>query len=173
MTSLRLLTRVALFSALIYVLALATAFLPNVKLIFFLVFTAGFLWGALAGMLVGTVGMALWTIFNPYGPAGIPVMIAQIAGASLGGLVGYLFARSGWKKMPRAVLIGSLAVMALGCTLLFYLPVTLVDAWIYQPFWPRFLTGLPWVGISAISNMIVFPLLFPAAKFLYVRENHA
>lgn len=173
MNSLRLLTRVALFAALIYVLSLATAFLPNVKLIFFLVFAAGFLWGAAAGMLVGAIGMGLWTTFNPFGPAGIPVMIAQVIGAALVGPVGFMFSRLRWQHLSRVTLAAMLALAAIFCTLLFYLPVTLVDAWVYQPFWPRFIAGLPWVGISLVSNMLVFPLLFGAAKFLYVRENRA
>lgn len=171
--NLRLLTRVALFAALIYVLSMATAFLPNVKLIFFLVFSAGFLWGIWAGLLVGGIGMSLWTIFNPFGPAGIPVMVAQILGAAAGGPVGYLFSRLHWRAFPRVLLYLSLGLCGLICTLVFYLPVTIVDAWLYQPFWPRIIAGLPWVGFSLVSNMLVFPLLFGATKFLYDREKLA
>lgn len=173
MKSLRLLTRVALFAALIYVVSMATVFLPNVKLIFFLVFSAGFLWGGWAGVLVGGIGMGLWTTFNPFGPAGLPVMAAQIIGAAMGGLVGYLFDKSGWRMMPRILLYGSLALAGALCTLLFYLPVSIVDAWLYQPFWPRIVAGLPWVGFSLVSNLLVFPLLFGATKFLYEREHRA
>lgn len=172
MTPLRLLTRIALFAALIYVLSMATAFLPNVKLIFFLVFVAGFLWGAWAGLLVGGIGMGLWTTFNPYGPAGIPVMIAQIVGAAAGGPVGYFFGKLRWRKFPVVLLYVSLALCGIVCTLLFYLPVSLVDAWLYQPFWPRMIAGLPWVGFSLVSNLLVFPLLFGAARYLYDREAH-
>lgn len=172
MTSLRLLTRIALFAALIYVLSMATAFVPNVKLVFFLIFAAGFLWGASAGLLVGAIGMGLWTTFNPYGPAGIPVMIAQIIGAAAGGLVGHLFGRFRWKSWKTFVLFPVLALCGLICTVLFYLPVSLVDAWLYQPFWPRIIAGLPWVGLSIVSNLIVFPLLFGAARYLYDREAH-
>jgi hypothetical protein len=100
-------------------------------------------------------------------------MAAQIIGAAMGGLVGSLFDKIGWRMMPRILLYGSLALAGVLCTLLFYLPVSLVDAWLYQPFWPRIVAGLPWVGFSLISNLLVFPLLFGATKFLYERERRA
>ena len=71
--SVRLISRIALFAALFYVLSWGTAFLPNVNLGFLVAFTAGLLWGAVPGMLVGAVGMGIFTMFNPYGPATVPV----------------------------------------------------------------------------------------------------
>ena len=66
-----LITRIALFSALIYVFSLGTFYLPNINLAFFIAFSAGFLWGKLPGALAGGVGMWLWTSFNPNGPASL------------------------------------------------------------------------------------------------------
>lgn len=167
----RLLTRVALFSALIYVFSWATIYLPNMKVIFFIVFSAGFLWGSLAGFLVGTIGMGLWTFFNPFGPAGLPISIAQICGAGLCGPIGAVLKTMRWSRMSRVgfgvVLVSAGAI----CTLIYFLPVNFVDAWVYQPFWPRFLSALPWTAISLVSNMIIFPLLFPATRFLFERES--
>ena len=77
-----LVARIALFSALVYVLSWGTSYLPNVNFIFFIVFSAGFLWGAVPGILVGLIGMGLWTAFNPYGPAPAPIMMAQVIGAA-------------------------------------------------------------------------------------------
>jgi uncharacterized membrane protein len=88
MIRLRLITRIALFSALIYVLSWGTSYFPNLNFIFFIVFVAGFLWGVVPGMLVGLIGMGLWTAFNPYGMAVPPIMLAQMLGASAGGVVG-------------------------------------------------------------------------------------
>ena len=167
----RLLTRVALFSTLIYVFSWATVYLPNMKVIFFVIFAAGFLWGAMAGGLVGIIGMGLWTFFNPFGPAGLPVAIAQLLGAGLCGPIGALMQRIQWHKLGRLSLNVMLITGGALCTLLYFLPVNLVDAWVYQPFWPRFISSLPWTAISLATNMVVFPLLFPVARFLFERES--
>jgi hypothetical protein len=111
----RLIARIALFSALVYALSWGTAFIPNVNLIFFLVFSAGFLWGLFPGVMVG--------------------------GA------------------------------ALLCTVLYYLPVSLVDAWLFQPFWPRFYISLAWALPSLGANLVIFPLLFAYIHRLYERES--
>lgn len=167
----QLVARIALFSALIYVLSWGTAYLPNVSFIFFIVFSAGFLWGIIPGILVGAIGMGLWTLFNPYGPAPVPIMIAQIIGASGSGVVGALFRMSNWQRRNRWALTFHLMISALFCTMVFYLPVNTVDALVFQPFWPRFLVGALWATISFGFNLIIFPLLFTATKHLYLRES--
>jgi uncharacterized membrane protein len=170
--TIRLIPRIALFSALIYVLSLGTSYLPNVNLVFFIVFFAGAAWGAIPGILVGVIGMGIWTIFNPYGPATIPVTIAQVVGTSISGLVGAEIRAQGWLDQNRGVMPSViLASSAILCTVGFYLPVNLVDAWVFQPFWPRFIAGSLWSLISLVSNMLIFPLLFHALKGLYVRES--
>ena len=88
LSSVQKITRIALFSALIYVLSWGTFYLPNVSLVFFIVFIAGYMWGLGSGILIGAIGMGLWTFFNPYGPAQIPIMAAQIVGAAFSGVVG-------------------------------------------------------------------------------------
>jgi len=169
--SLRLITRIALFAALIYVLSWGTSYFPNVNLVFFIVFTAGFLWGAAAGVLVGAVGMGLWTTFNPYGPADFSIMLAQVGGIALSGVTGFFFRKSRWSERGKKSLITSLVLAAIVCTFLFYLPVNFVDAWVYQPFWPRFITGMLWSLVSVVANVIIFPLLFPVTRYLYDRER--
>jgi uncharacterized membrane protein len=168
---LRLITRIALFAALIYVLSWGTSYLPNVSLVFFIVFTAGFLWGAAAGMLVGAIGMGLWTTFNPYGLADFSIMLAQVGGISLSGVTGFFFRKGDWAEKGKKSLLASLVLVALVCTFLFYLPVNFVDAWIYRPFWPRFITGMLWSLVSVAANVIIFPLLFPVTRYLYDRER--
>ncbi len=166
----RLLTRIALFAALCYVTSLATLALPNVKLLFFVVFAAGFLWGIVPGMLVGIIGVGLWTFFNPFGPAGLPISLAQMGGGALCGLVGALFFYLPWEKMSRLVLSLLLIAASLTVTLLFFVPVNLLDAWLFGPFWPRFWMSMSWSLFSIGANALIFPLLFPAVKLLYERE---
>jgi len=167
----RLITRIALFAALIYMLAWATAPLLNVKLSFFLAFASGFLWGLFPGLLAGGIGQWLWTFFNPYGPATPWVMIAQVAGLAACGALGSAFRRSILRTSTRSTRIITLALAAVSCTLVFFVPVSLVDAWVYQPFWPRLLGGMPFVAISLAANLFIFPLLFGIILHLYERER--
>ncbi|MFH1373153.1 MAG: hypothetical protein ABII79_05095 [bacterium] len=166
-----LVARVALFSALVYVLSWGTSFLPNINFIFFIVFSAGLMWGALPGALVGLFGMGLWTALNPYGPAPVPIMVAQVLGAAGSGLVGVVFRTFLRRQCRGPAMVGRLVPAAILCTVIFYLPVNIVDAALFQPFWPRFVGGAIWAGISMVSNVLIFPLLFSAARRLYVREG--
>lgn len=170
---LRLIPRIALFSALAYVLSYATVYLPNVNLIFFVVFMAGFMWGVVPGMLVGVFGMGLWSTFNPYGPAMLPVMLAQVGGVSASGVLGALFKSVRWHHRMGSALVWGLILAAIMCTLLFYIPVNIIDAWLLQPFWPRFYTGMLWSLSSLAVNLLVFPLLFGPVSRLMLRRSIA
>ncbi len=166
-----LVARIALFSALVYVLSWGTSYLPNINFIFFIVFSAGFLWGAIPGTLVGLIGMGLWTAFNPYGPAPAPIMTTQVMGAAGSGLVGAVFSKGKWRRVHNSIPVGRLILSAFLCTVIFYLPVNLVDALLFQPFWPRFVGGALWAAISLGFNALIFPLLFRATWHLYARER--
>jgi len=166
-----LLTRIALFSALCYVLSWAFAALPNVNPVFFVIFTAGYLWGATPGMLVGLIGMGLWTGLNPYGPALWPVALAQMGGASMSGLIGAGCARVGLERAGarrRGVIV---AVAAVVCSIAFYLPVNAADAWVFQPFWPRFAASTLASALGLATNIVIFVLLLPVTLRLYERER--
>ena len=167
----RLIPRIGLFAALIYVLSWATSLLPNVNLIFFIVFSAGFMWGKAAGMLVGFIGMGLTTFFNPFGPAPLPIMVIQMVFISLSGFIGALFIipNSSQKKKIRLYLL--LSFYSVICTLCYFIPVNLVDAWLFQPFWERLYIGLLWSLISVVSNIFIFTILFPALQSFYTKER--
>lgn len=169
---LRLMTRIGLFAALVYLFSWVTLALPNISLAFFVAFAAGLLWGVRSGMLVGAFGMALWTMFNPYGPAALPISVAQVVGMSLsGGLGGLLRFAAEWRQWSGRVRSLNAVLLGLASVFLFYLPVNIVDAWLFQPFWPRFIAGAIAASISALFNAIVFPLLFPIIGYLYDRES--
>jgi len=166
-----LISRIAVFSALIYVLGLATVYLPNVNLVFFVVFSAGLMWGLVPGMLVGAVGMGLWTWFNPYGPAAPPIMIAQVVGAAGSGLVGWRFDRLQWPSFSSLRLNLTLLAASVACGLIFFAPVTVTDAWLFQPFWERLILGMPMVGLSVAANAVIFLVLFRPVSHLYRMER--
>lgn len=159
---LRLIPRIGLFAALVYVLSWATAMLPNVNLIFFIVFISGFMWGIIPGMLVGAFGMGLSTFFSPFGPAALPVMIVQIVGASFSGLLGAIYFNMYGNKITNLKLYLIIPLFSILCTLVFFIPVNIVDSWLFQPFWERFYISSYWSLISVGSNLLVFSLLFPS-----------
>jgi hypothetical protein len=166
-----LVTRVALLAALIYVLSWATSYFPGVNAAYFVAFSAGYVWGFGAGAAVGGLGMWLWTSFNPLGPAALPIALAQIGGMAAAGL---------WGRLFRPILCGGgnqsllrlwLVLAAAACTATYYAPVALTDAWVFQPFWPRMVANLPFVGISLVANAAIFPLLFGATRRISEREG--
>lgn len=169
--STKLIPRIALFSAMIYVLSYGISFIPNVNPIFFIVFSAGYMWGSFPGLVTGMVGMGLWTFFNPFGPAQLPVMVAQIVGTALSGPIGALCYNLIEKGNNKFFKIIYLIVASIICTLLFYVPVNFIDAWLIQPFMMRFITGMGWSVISFVSNILIFPVLFIALESFYIKER--
>jgi uncharacterized membrane protein len=172
MSRVRLIARIALFAALVYVFSWMLAMIPNVKVTFFIIFTAGFIWGSGAGMLVGMVGTGLWSLFNPNGPpASVWTLIAQMFGSALCGTVGTLYQLSGWRDCsPMVVRIG-LVLCGAVCTAVYFVPVNLVDAWISGRFLEWLIASIPFTALALVSNAIIFPLLFGVTRLLYDREN--
>jgi hypothetical protein len=170
-TRLRLITRIALLAAMIYVLSWATSYFPNVNLAFFIAFSAGYIWGAWPGIAIGALGMWLWTSFNPIGPAMPIVAVAQVAGLGLCGLLGFLFRTLLSNVEVGRIRTSLLLLAALLCTLVFYVPVSVADAWVIQPFWPRLWGGLVFSLISLVANLLIFPLLFSVTRRISEREG--
>ena len=168
---LKIITRVAIFAALVFVFSYATVLIPNVNLSFFVVFSAGFLWGHWPGVGIGVIGFFLWSNFNPSGPAPPPVLISQLIGISFSSVVGVLM--SSWISIGQRnlKLIFLLLFSGFLCGFLFHLTVNIVDAYIFQPFWPRLIGGLLFSLITIISNCIIFPLLYPVLEYLYRKEK--
>jgi uncharacterized membrane protein len=170
MTRLRLLTRVAMFSALVYVANFALAWIPNVKLGYFIIFAAGYLWGLKAGIGVGAIGQGMFTLFNPFGPAALPVMIAQIFGGAAMGAVGAWWQKYRVHEKGAKSAVFFCVLAGIVCTLVYFIPVNIVDAWLLQPFWVQLVGSLSFTMIALVANALIFPLLFPIVAYLYRRE---
>ncbi len=114
-------TRIALLTtlltAMVYVAGQALAGVPNVELVTFLSFAAGYLLGAGPGAVVGACGMAAHSLFNVMGAVPPPVWIAQIACYALigatGGWVGPALLRVGNRLVASvlAALTGALLTL--------------------------------------------------------------
>ncbi len=167
----RVITRVAVFAALVFIFSYASVFLYNVNPAFFIVFLSGFLWGPGAGVGVGVVGFFLWSNFNPLGPAPIPLLISQLLGISFSALIGTVAAKLFHPRKMNARIGAIMILSGLLTGLLYHVVVDIVDAWLYQPFWPRLIGGLVFSLITIVSNCIIFPLFYPALVFLYEKEK--
>jgi len=163
--------RVAVFAALVFVFSYFSVFLHNVNPAFFVVFAAGLLWGVWPGIGVGAIGFLLWSIFNPLGPAPFPLMIAQMVGISLSALIGAAAGNSLEEISYNFKIIAILVISGLISGLGYHLVVDTVDALLFQPFWPRLIGGLVFSLITIISNGIIFPLFYPALRFLLKKEK--
>lgn len=170
-SGLKIITRVAVFAALVFIFSYLAVFLYNVNPAFFIVFTSGFLWGTWPGIGVGVIGFFLWSNFNPIGPAPAPLLISQLIGISFSALIGRLASKI---FTPNSYTFKSTIVMIMSgllAGLLYHIIVDIVDAWLYQPFWPRLIGGIVFSLITIISNCIIFPMFYPALVFMYRKEK--
>ena len=65
-----------------------------------------------------------------------------------------------------------LIAAAITCTLLYFVPVNLVDAWLSQPFKERFIAGMFFSSAALVGNIIIFPLLFGLLRPFYIKERN-
>ncbi len=169
--SLRIITRVAVFAALVFVFSYFAIFLYNINPSFFIVFLSGFLWGVWPGVGVGVIGFFLWSNFNPMGPAPFPLLLSQLVGISIAAPIGAAVRKINFSKSANFKMILILALSGLLTGLLYHVIVDVVDALLYQPFWPRLIGGMLFSLITVISNTILFPILCPVLVFLYEKEK--
>lgn len=161
--------RVAIFSALAYVLALLSMYIPNVSLSFIAVFACGALFGPKTGLSAGGLGMFLWSVFNPYGMAAVPVTLAQIIGMMIVGVLGGMIASLAFMKtiLPRGFWVFGLMGLITG--FIYQLIVSGVNAWLFGPFWQSLEAGLAFALLTIVSNAIIFPACYPVIVKLATR----
>ncbi|SYZ73112.1 membrane hypothetical protein [Candidatus Zixiibacteriota bacterium] len=168
---LQMTTRVAIFAALVFIFSYVSVFIANVNPAFFIVFAAGFIWGAGPGIGVGVIGFFLWSLFNPFGPVVFPLLISQLLGISFSAIIGAVVGKVITPDKFTAKISLWLITAGFLSGLFYHIFVDVVDAWMYQPFWPRLIGGAVFSLITIISNCIIFPLFYPALAYLYAREK--
>lgn len=152
-TSTRKLALAGMLTAMAVALGYALAGIPNVELVTATIFLAGFLLGPGYGAAVGFSAELIYTTFNPYGMAAIPVMLAQVLGMTIAGLAGAAFPALLRGRQTRSVIL-LCAVAGFLLTLQFDLLTTLA-------------TGLVLgFSVEAIKAMLVFGSLFYATHLL-------
>jgi uncharacterized membrane protein len=161
--------RVALFSALAYVAALVSIYIPNVSLSFIVIFASGTLFGFKTGLAVGGLGEFLWTVFNPLGMAPVPTTCAQVIAMMLVGGSGALAA--GHTYSTRITVRGLAAYVLFGLIagLIFQIILNGADTLLYGRSWKYFAAGLVFSLVTIISNAVLFPLFYPVVVRLTAR----
>ena len=82
--------------ALAIALKLPILSIPNVEFLTFVIFSSGFLLGAIEGALAGVIAMSIYTtLITPYGLPPLPIACAQIFSMGLIGFAGGLARRLG------------------------------------------------------------------------------
>lgn len=106
-----------LLVAVVVTLGYALAGVPNIELMTVAVFVSGFLLGPSLGAAVGAVSAAMFSMFNPFGAALPPLLVAQVLGQALvgvvGGCVGPALIRGGkrWISFAGAGILGFLLTL--------------------------------------------------------------
>jgi uncharacterized membrane protein len=151
---------VGVFSALAYVGSFVLMTIPNATLSILLVYLAGHFLGVTGGALVGIISALLISLFNPYGLAMLPILFAQILGYLLIGAMGGLLAKHlDVTNYRRGIPL--LGLLGITTALLYQVPVSLADAWLFGPFWARLTMSGGFALITIVSNTLFFILLFP------------
>jgi hypothetical protein len=153
---------IGVFAALGYAGSFVLLAVPNVTLSILLVFFAGFVLGKVNGAAVGVVSSLLITLFNPYGLPLLPILAAQVLAYAAIGFLGGAFARmletlEEW-SLTQGLLLGLIGLLT---ALIYQIPVSVADAWLFGPFQARLIMSAAFAVITAASNVIFFVLLFP------------
>lgn len=160
--------KMGVFTALPIVLKIPILQIPNVEFFTFVVFTSGFLLGIIEGGVVGALSMGIYTVFNPYGLAPIPIAAAQVVSMFIIGLVGGLLFSLRLFRGVTLVTFVWMGVVGFILTLLYDFLTNSGVAIVMGSFVPVMLAAIPFSLTHLISNIIIFviltPVLFRLAK---------
>jgi uncharacterized membrane protein len=166
--SVRKLSLMGVLVALAIVLKLPILSVPNVEFLTFVIFSSGYLLGAVEGLLVGVISMSLYTsIITPYGLPPLPIAFAQVFSMALIGFAGGIASRlhlvslhkepsssSGFKYL-------TMGLFGLGLTLIYDLFTNLATAYVMGQFWPVMIAAIPFALLHILSNVFIFVILTP------------
>jgi uncharacterized membrane protein len=148
------------FAALAYAGSFLLLAIPNATLSIMLVFYAGYMLGRGNGLFVGVLSSLLITLFNPYGIPMWPLLAAQVGAYAIIGLLGGFFTHVLPLNSKGAYLL-VLLLLGLATSLIYQIPVSIADAYLFGPFWERLAMSSGFAAITIVANVIFFLLLFP------------
>lgn len=167
----------ALFIALAVVLGYLLAEVPNVELMTVVVFLSGVFLGARLGATVGLLSILFYSLFNPFGPPLLPLMIAQLIGFAVIGSTGGLLKEQLHRTGTGVVITSALAGLVL--TLIYDFLTTVATAAIalglggfLEGLGGVFLAGSVFIAIHSISNTAVFAVaIVPIVRVMHAWER--
>jgi hypothetical protein len=154
----------ALLTALVFVAGQALAGVPNIELVTFLVFVAGYLLGPVLGAVVGAAGMGAHSLLNVMGAVAPPVWIAQWLCYAVVGVVGGLAGPGLARIRSRGVAAVVAALTGAALALFYQLAVNAVgffafsagvSVWVYV--WGGILFGVVQVAWNACLFLLAMP----------------
>jgi uncharacterized membrane protein len=161
------LTRIASFVSVGLVVGLALSGVPNVELVTAVCFASGFLLGPAAGLITGGLTEALFAGFNPLGSSMGLLLVAQVIGMSLAGLMGALVSRLcnrtvGFRYVATVVGFGFLTTVLFDILTNLAFPV--MAGFSFSQYVVTMVAAVPFAAIHLVSNTLVF--LFVVAPLL-------
>lgn len=161
------LIRASIFTSLGIGMGYSLLLIPNVELITFIVFTAGLVMGPAWGLLVGATSEFVFSALNPLGSGLVfpPLIIGQVAGMALTGLMGGVLKPFFWRKFLNTPGILALGVTGFILTFIFDSITTLsypVSAGFGFPqTLALYLSGIGFTLLHQVTNFFVFTLGLP------------
>lgn len=155
---------IGVFSALAYAGGILFSYIPNIEVITAIIFLSGLILGSKNGMLVGAIAQTLYSTLNPYGPAALPLLIAQVLNRILVGYVGGRFRvlvqnkRAYWTAFYFG-LAGLLLTWLYD--LMTYLAIAIQSGYSMQEMKVAFVLGILWYLVHGGGNLVIFAIVLP------------
>ncbi len=90
----------------------------------------------------------------------LPLLGAQMAGYALIGFTGGVM-RTRLEPRPSVIYFILLAALGVATALMYQIPVSIVDAWLFGPFQARLIMSASFALITVVSNLLFFMIFFP------------
>ena len=154
---------IAILSATSISIAFVRSFLPNIEVTSLITFTSGFVFGSRIGGLIGGFTEGVSSIFNPLGPAPMPIFVGQVGCMLLIGVVGGVIGRFSDKtemgNLNRSLMMGA---AGLYLTVIYDLVTNLGFAFSFGLTYEEALIyGLPFMIIHVFTNTLFFSTVSP------------
>ncbi len=174
MRTTRVILLASLLVAMMYVIGVALAPIPNVELVTALAFVSGYLLGSRIGALVGAAGMGAHSLFNVLGAVAPPVWLTQMASYALIGVAGGLLGP--WlAAMSGRVRAGTIAaVIGAGLIVIYQIAVNVVAFLVFTSdvaVWKYVWMGIAFGVVQVAWNAAFFGLAMPPMLRVLARHR--
>lgn len=147
----------------------------NIEPMSIVIFLSGIALGLKIGAAVGSLSEAIFSQFNPYGPAPLPVFVAQIGCMMFIGISGGVFRRLYCESDSNLSISLKMGVAGFYLTLVFDLVTNLGSAISFYngDYAIALLLGLYFMVIHVVSNTIIFGTIGPVVsrRVVYLIEK--